>query len=103
MGNPSKNMHDVSTLNIESKLQKAVMTTPTVAVSIVTWNSAGEIRDCLRSLADLPENWQVWVVDNNSADETVELIGNEFPFVNLIANPDNRGFAEANNQVIHQT
>jgi len=74
-----------------------------VAVSIVTWNSAGEIRDCLTPLAGLPTNWQVWVVDNNSSDDTVEIVKEEFPFVNRIANPDNRGFAEANNQVIRQT
>ena len=96
-------MQAVSKPNIKLKLQTVVRRTPTVAVSIVTWNSTGEIGDCLRSLADLPENWQVWVVDNNSADNTVELVRKEFPFVRLVANADNKGFAEANNQVIEQT
>lgn len=75
----------------------------TVAISVVTWNSAGEISECLRSFKDLPANWQVWVVDNNSSDETTEIIKRDFPKVNLIANKDNVGFAAANNQVITAT
>jgi GT2 family glycosyltransferase len=89
--------------NRKLQLRTIVKSSPTVAVSIVTWNSRAEIGDCLHSLAGLPGNWEVWVVDNNSADETVELIRNEFPFVRLVANADNKGFAEANNQVINQT
>ena len=75
----------------------------TVAVSIVTWNSAEEISDCLDSLKTLPSTWQVWVVDNNSSDNTVEIIKNDFPNVQLIANKENVGFAAANNQVIKST
>ncbi len=96
-------MKTISTPKIKLKLQTVVKTMPTVAISIVTWNSSAEIGECLRMLKDLPENWEVWVVDNNSADNTVELVGKEFPFVKLVANSDNKGFAEANNQVINQT
>ena len=96
-------MNTVAAPNIKLKLQTVVKKMPTVAVSIVTWNSSAEIGDCLRSLAHLPENWEVWVVDNNSSDNTVELVRNEFPFVKLVANSDNKGFAEANNQAINQT
>lgn len=96
-------MQTVATPGFKLKLQTIVKKLPTIAVSIVTWNSASEIAECLRSLENLPANWQVWVVDNNSADDTIEIVKREFPFVNLIANADNRGFAEANNQVINQT
>ncbi|HQU85902.1 MAG TPA: glycosyltransferase family 2 protein [Pyrinomonadaceae bacterium] len=84
-------------------MQKNISQTPTIAVSIVTWNSSAEIKECLQALKALPENWEVWIADNNSADETVNIIKNEFPFVNLIANADNKGFAEANNQIIDAT
>jgi GT2 family glycosyltransferase len=96
-------METVTTRATKVKLETIVKKMPTVAVSIVTWNSSADIRDCLGAFPDLPENWQVWVVDNNSSDNTVEVVKNEFPFVKLIANPDNKGFAEANNQVINQT
>ncbi|MBS1796445.1 MAG: glycosyltransferase family 2 protein [Acidobacteria bacterium] len=78
-------------------------TAPTVAVAIVTWNSAGEIRACLDGLRGLPENWEVWVVDNASADATAAIVRDEFPFVRLVVNTDNRGFAAAGNQVIAAT
>lgn len=86
-----------------TKFQTNISPTATVAVSIVTWNSSAEINDCLQALKALPENWEVWIADNNSSDETDEIIKNEFPFVNLIANNDNKGFAEANNQIIDAT
>lgn len=89
--------------NVKIKFQTKVYKMPTVSISIVTWNSAEDIRDCLSLLAELPNNWEVWVIDNNSADKTVEIVRQEFPFVKLIANTDNKGFAEANNQAINQS
>jgi GT2 family glycosyltransferase len=45
---------------------------------------------------------EVWVVDNNSSDGSVEMIRKEFPAVKLIENDENVGFARANNQVLSQ-
>jgi GT2 family glycosyltransferase len=45
-----------------------------------------------------PYETEVIVVDNGSQDNSPELIGTEFPWVTLIANESNRGFAPANNQ-----
>ncbi|MEP6903620.1 MAG: glycosyltransferase, partial [Actinomycetota bacterium] len=86
-------MNIASASKVKIKLRTTVYKMPTVSISIVTWNSAGEIRDCLSTLADLPHNWEVWVIDNNSSDDTVEIVRREFTFVKLIANPDNKGFA----------
>ena len=43
---------------------------------------------------------EVWVVDNNSADGSCEMVRQKFEEVRLIANADNPGFAKANNQAI---
>jgi GT2 family glycosyltransferase len=43
---------------------------------------------------------QVVVVDNASADGTVEMLRDEFPRVRLIANSGNRGYAAASNQAL---
>ena len=40
------------------------------------------------------------VVDNGSVDGSPEMVTHDFPTVRLITNPDNRGFARANNQAI---
>ena len=45
-------------------------------------------------------NGQVFIVDNNSIDGSVEMVQRKFPQYNLIANKDNKGFSKANNQGI---
>ncbi|MGZ5283029.1 MAG: glycosyltransferase [Bacteroidia bacterium] len=46
---------------------------------------------------------EIWVVDNNSKDGSVELVQEHFPQVKLITNKDNTGFSFANNQAIKQS
>jgi GT2 family glycosyltransferase len=43
---------------------------------------------------------EVFVVDNNSVDGSVEMVRNKFPWAKLIANTDNKGFSRANNQAM---
>lgn len=45
---------------------------------------------------------EVWVVDNNSVDDSVHMVQEKFPEVRLIANKVNTGFAVANNQAIRE-
>jgi N-acetylglucosaminyl-diphospho-decaprenol L-rhamnosyltransferase len=77
---------------------------PDVSVVIVSWNVAGVLADCLDSLQRTADGLtlEVWVVDNASSDNTVEMIRSRYPWVRLIANEDNRGFARANNQGFQQ-
>lgn len=43
---------------------------------------------------------EVFVVDNNSVDGSVQMVQAKFPEVKLIANKENVGFSKANNQAI---
>lgn len=76
--------------------------TPKIAVIIVNYNVAYFLEQCLNSVAKamLLEPAEVWVVDNNSVDGSVELVQERFPWVKLIANKDNKGFSKANNQAM---
>jgi len=70
-----------------------------VDVILVGYKARDLLRQCLLSLrADRYEFKRVIVVDNNSADGTVEMLESEFPEAQLIRNSDNRGFAAACNQ-----
>ncbi len=73
-----------------------------LSIIIVSWNVKEKLRQNLKTLfknqGDL--NMEVFVVDNNSHDGSVEMVKNEFNQVKLIANNDNLGFARANNQAI---
>ena len=75
-----------------------------LSIVIVNWNTRALLRDCLLSVRQgLGElNAEVWVVDNGSTDGSQAMLAHEFPKVRLIANPDNRGFAAANNQALKQ-
>jgi GT2 family glycosyltransferase len=71
-----------------------------VSVCIANWNCRELLRDCLESLCDQPQGvrLEVIVVDNGSTDGAPDMVAREFPEVILCRNPDNRGFARANNQ-----
>ncbi|OQX92108.1 MAG: hypothetical protein B6D58_04575 [candidate division Zixibacteria bacterium 4484_95] len=75
-----------------------------LVVIIVSWNTVDLTRDCLRSLYDDLKGIdnEVWVVDNHSSDDSVNMIKSEFPQVKLIENTENVGFAKANNQALRE-
>ncbi|MDA3840517.1 MAG: glycosyltransferase family 2 protein [Patescibacteria group bacterium] len=73
-----------------------------LSIVIVSW----KIRDLLQKNLEAifksagGISFEVFVVDNKSSDGTFEMVGSEFPQVNLILNNYNAGFAKANNQAI---
>ena len=67
------------------------------AVVIPTWNGAHLLEPCLRSLESQTQAAQIIVVDNGSADGTVEMVRRGFPQARLICLASNRGFAGAVN------
>ncbi len=89
---------------------------PDLSIIIVSWNVRDLLAACLRSLTDdgrrtivderassvvrHPSSLirEIIVIDNASADGSAEMVAAEFPEVQLIANPDNRGFTRGNNQ-----
>ncbi|MCK4594201.1 glycosyltransferase, partial [bacterium] len=75
-----------------------------LSVVIVSYRSRELLPECLRSIFERGgvRDPEVIVVDNGSGDGTVEMLRREFPHVEVIANPDNRGFARAANQGLHR-
>jgi len=68
------------------------------AIIIVSWNSCEDLRLCLESLkGNIPQNCEILVVDNASTDETPRMVKRDFPWVRLLAQRENLGFARANN------
>ncbi len=55
------------------------------------------IRKCLDSLLSSTIGIKIIVVDNNSEDDTVEIIKKDYPEVLLFEQKENLGFAKANN------
>lgn len=74
-----------------------------LTIIIVSWNCKPYLVDCIRSIdaAGSAYACSVIVVDNNSADGTVEMLQRDFSNVRLLANAHNAGFAAANNQAMN--
>jgi len=75
-----------------------------ISVVIVAWNAQHYLELCLESLAKDPprRSIEVLVIDNASADNSVEMVESKFPWVKLIKSKENLGFAKGNNVVIRQ-
>jgi len=73
-----------------------------LSIIIVSWQVRERLRANLsalgRSLGDF--KFEIFVVDNASADGSADMVRQEFPAVHLLANETNLGFARANNQAI---
>lgn len=70
-----------------------------LSIVIVTWNAKKYVWECLSSLLKLKEldSSEIIVIDNDSSDGTPELVRESFPFIKLIRNDSNLGFAKATN------
>lgn len=91
---------------------------PILSVIIVNWNTRDLTAACLESVAaEIPRlhRWfvedqqrvaqietivQTIVVDNASHDGSVAALRAQFPWIQLVENPNNIGFAAANNQAL---
>jgi cellulose synthase/poly-beta-1,6-N-acetylglucosamine synthase-like glycosyltransferase len=72
-----------------------------LSIIIVNYNTADFIVDCLNSIAPQQGvNFEVIIVDNASEDRSPDIVINDFPWVNLVPNETNVGFAKANNQAL---
>lgn len=73
-----------------------------LSVVVVNYNVRYFLEQALLSVRRAVGNLEVevWVVDNNSVDDSVAMVREKFPEVKLIVNKENTGFAVANNQAI---
>lgn len=74
---------------------------PKLSIVIVSYNVSSLLRACLQSIYnDSLKYVEVIVVDNNSTDDSVKMINENFKNVIVIENKYNAGFPTANNQAI---
>ena len=75
-----------------------------ISIGIVTYNSKANILDCIESIQKHSQGfiYQIYICDNASTDNTVELIENSFPNVKIISNNENQGYSTGHNKIIQQ-
>jgi hypothetical protein len=76
-----------------------------LSIIIVNWNTKEFLLPCLQSISESEQRtaWEIVVVDNGSRDGSADEIRKVFPFVSVIENHKNLGFATAVNQGLQKT
>ncbi|WP_434035632.1 glycosyltransferase family 2 protein [Formosa sp. 4Alg 33] len=68
-----------------------------IAIAILNWNGATLLKQFLPSVILNSEGADIYVIDNASTDESVNLLKKEFPSVGIILNSENGGYAKGYN------
>ncbi|MDP2386555.1 MAG: glycosyltransferase family 2 protein [Bacteroidota bacterium] len=68
-----------------------------VAVVILNWNGKHYLEKFLPAVISNSPTGSIFVVDNNSSDDSIEFLKNQFPEVSIVINKDNGGFAKGYN------
>jgi GT2 family glycosyltransferase len=68
-----------------------------IYVVIVTYNAEKWIRNCINSIVNSSIESSIVIVDNNSTDNSISIISEDYPYCALIKNSKNKGFGYANN------
>jgi GT2 family glycosyltransferase len=73
-----------------------------LSIVIVNYNVRYFLEQAIHAVYRSKTNYEyeIFVVDNNSSDDSVKMLEQKFPDVKVIANQENAGFSKANNQAI---
>ncbi|MGQ9475220.1 MAG: glycosyltransferase family 2 protein [Actinomycetota bacterium] len=74
-----------------------------VSPVVINYNTREDLRRCLRTMEENLGRLPVVVVDNGSTDGSQRMVREEFPWVLLVENPGNPGYASACNTGIRAT
>ncbi len=73
-----------------------------IAVVILNWNGAKLLEQFLPSVVAYSNDASIYLVDNASTDNSINVIQSKFPTVKIIQNTNNFGFAKGYNEALQQ-
>ena len=73
-----------------------------LSIVIVNYNVRYFLEQAIQSVykSKTDFEYEVFVTDNHSSDDSLKMLAEKFPDVNVIANKNNAGFSKANNQAV---
>lgn len=71
-----------------------------IAVVILNWNGASLLKTYLPTVLTYSEEAKIYVADNASTDNSLQLLANDFPEVVVLKNTKNHGFAGGYNEAL---
>lgn len=73
-----------------------------VAVVILNFNGRDLLQKFLPSVIQFSPSAKIFLADNHSSDDSVELVRKEFPSIEIISIPENRGFCGGYNYALQK-
>lgn len=73
-----------------------------VGIVILNWNGKEHLETYLPSVIAHSKEAEIVVIDNNSSDDSVEFLQKEYPYIQLLHNESNGGFAKGYNDGLKQ-
>lgn len=73
-----------------------------IAVVILNWNGAKLLEQFLPFVVKYSNEANLYVADNASTDESIQLVKSRFPDIKIIQNEGNYGFAKGYNQALKE-
>ncbi|WP_396137862.1 glycosyltransferase family 2 protein [Flavobacterium sp.] len=73
-----------------------------IAVVILNWNGAKLLEQFLPSVLAFSDEATIYVADNASTDDSIEVIKSQFPSVKIIQNTGNFGYAKGYNDALQE-
>ncbi len=73
-----------------------------VSICIVNWNTKDLVQKCIKSIREKTSGltYEIIIVDNNSLDESVQIIKSDYPECLIVESKKNLGFAKGNNEAV---
>ena len=69
-----------------------------ISIIIINFNGKEFLKNCLDSIEGQKlDSYEIILVDNNSTDDSIRFVEDNYSSVRLIKNKENLGFSEANN------
>ena len=68
-----------------------------IGIAILNWNGINLLKSHLKGVVDKSGDSKIYIIDNNSDDNSLEFVKQNFPQVKLISLDKNYGFAEGYN------
>ena len=85
----------------EAEEKKRIVESPSLAISILNYNGAEYLRQFLPSvISSTYPNYTIYVADNASTDNSLEVLSEEFPNIECIRLEENHGFAKGYNEAM---
>ena len=75
---------------------------PTLAIAILNWNGKHWLEKFLPNVILYSQEATIYVIDNDSTDDSVKFLEHNFPTIKIIKNKKNTGFAGGYNEGLKQ-